>query len=147
MIIVQPDNITNARTGQPNRALMLPYNPGPSASTAETNYFSAAFPLVFTAIGTASKTANNIVTPAGSEAIVLSFGRTLQAVQVTGTFTASVKIEVTLDDPASQDAQWIVLDTISAASLKQYSGIYYAMRISISAYTSGSVNVKVQMQR
>jgi hypothetical protein len=144
MNICMPDNLLNARTGQPNRAVVLPYNPGPSALSAESNFFQSAFPLKFTAIDAGTVTPNNAQTPVGSEALILVFGREKHAVQVTGSFTATILVEVTLDDPASQNAQWITLDTITAASVKQYTGIYYAMRLSISAYTSGNPRVVVQ---
>jgi hypothetical protein len=89
-------------------------------------------------------TPNNAVTPAGKEAIVLIFGRTLHAVQVSGTFTATVTVEVSLDSTLTN---WKQIDTISAADLKQYSGIYFALRVKISAYTSGNPLVIVQTQR
>lgn len=144
MNIVTPDNLTNARTGNPNTAAILPYNPGPSALTAESNYFQAAFPLLFTPIGASSKTPNNAITPVGQEAIILVFGRTLHAVQVSETFVATVTIEVTLDKTFTD---WKQLDTFTTADLKQYSGSFYAMRIKISAYTSGTTLVTVLMQR
>lgn len=144
MNVIQPDNLTNARTGQPNRAAILPYNPGPSALSAESNFFQASFPLLFTPIGTNTVTPNNAVTPAGQEALILIFGRTLHAVQVSGTFTATVKVEVSID---SNLVQWKQLDTFTTADLRQYSGIYFAMRITISAYTSGTISVLAQTQR
>lgn len=142
--LIQPDNLTNARTGKPNISAMLPYNPGPSALSAETNYFSASFPLLFTPISPTSVTPNGIVTPVGSEALILLLGRNQYAVQVSGTFVATVTIEVSLDVSL---AVWKSLDTFTTADLKQYSGLFYAMRVSISAWTSGNPLVTVLMQR
>lgn len=142
MNIVMPDNLTNARSGIPNKAAILPYNPGPSALSAESNFFQASFPLLFTPIGPSSTTPNNAVTSAGSEAIILSFGRTLAAVQVAGTFVATVTVEATLDN-----LNWVKLTDITTAGITQYSGVYYAYRVKISAYTSGNPFVTFLMQR
>jgi hypothetical protein len=142
--VVQPDNLTNARSGRPNIAAMLPYNPGPSALSAETNFYSSAFPLLFSPISPTSTTPNGAVTVAGSEAIILLLGRNQYAVQASGTFVATVTIEVSLD---TSFTVWKALDTFTVADLRQYSGIYYAMRVRISAWTSGNPLVTVLMQR
>lgn len=140
--VVMPDNLTNAQTGKPNISAILPYNPGPSALTAESNFFQACFPLKFTPIGPSSVTPNNAVTTAGSEAIILTFGRDLFSVQVSGTFTGTVLLEGSLDG-----VTWTQVDTFTTAALRQYSGLYYNMRVSISAYTSGTPLVTFVMQK
>jgi hypothetical protein len=139
--IVMPDNLKNGVTGRLNTSLMLPYTPGPSAITAESNYFQSFFPLIFTPIGPASVTKNDRVTPNGTQAVIQTFGRNAFAVQVSGTFTASVLIEATLDG-----VNWETLDTISAKGIKQYTGLYLAIRAGISAYTSGNPLVTVIVQ-
>lgn len=142
MNVVQPDNLTNARSGKPNISAILPYNPGPSALTSESNFFQACFPLKFTPIGTGTTTPNNAQTPAGSEAIIGTFGRDLFAVQVSGTFVGTVLLEGSLDG-----VTWTQVDTFTTSALRQYSGLYYNMRLSISAYTSGAPLVSFIMQK
>jgi hypothetical protein len=143
-ILVQPDNQTSERTGRPVTSAMLPYIPGPSHLSAETNYYSVYFPLQFTAIGPETATPNNAVTSAGLEAHVLLLGRVQHAVQVSGTFVGTITLEVCLDSAMSL---WKKLDDITTADIKQYSGIYFGMRIKISAYTSGTPLVTVLTQR
>lgn len=146
MSIITPDNNMNDTTGQKHRSLMLPYGPGPSAMTAEANFFQASFPLYFTVIGPSTEAPNNAQTPVGKEAIVMTLGRTLHAVQVSGTFVGTVKVEATIEHDVTV-ATWKTLDSLTTADLKQYTGIYNAFRITISAYTSGTPLVTVMTQR
>lgn len=134
MIILNPDT----------KPTLIPYTPGMTHTTAEMNYYNAFYPLQFTAIGPDTKTPDDAVTDAGDEAIVLTFGRHAHAVQVSGTFVGTVKVEVSLEESL---ANWIDLDTFTTEDLKQYLGVYYAMRFSISAYTSGNPLVTLITQR
>ncbi|KIL42075.1 hypothetical protein SD70_02510 [Gordoniibacillus kamchatkensis] len=122
------------------RSATLPYMPGPGAVTAQAAFYQAAFPLEFQLIQGATA-----VTPLPLTDYIETLGRNQLAIQVSssnGAFSASVLIEATLDEQ-----KWFTLDTINAEGIKQYSGLYKAIRASISSYTSGTIDVYAISQK
>jgi hypothetical protein len=98
-------------------------------------FYMTAYPLQFNLITDATA-----VSTEPSE--MQTLGRNLHGIQVSGTFAATVLVEATLDGQT-----WEQLDTITTAGIKQYSGVYASIRVSVSAYTSGSVFVFGLSQR
>lgn len=128
-MIIQPFNL---QRGQSN---LLPYLPSQALQSAQPQFFMTAAPLQFNLISNASAVSTDKY-----EMQVL--GRNLHAIQVSGTFSATVLVESTLDG-----VTWFTLDTITAAGIKQYSGVYQSIRVSVSAYTSGAISVVGVTQR
>jgi hypothetical protein len=130
-VILNPLN-ANLRSG------LLPYTPGPGAQTAEAMLYQAAFPLQFKLVSAAVAIASPVD-------YIEFLGRNRLAIQVlssSGTYGGTVLLEVTLDG-----LHWVTLDTITTESVKQYTGIYVAVRASVSAYTSGTIEVFALIQR
>lgn len=122
------------------RGAVLPYMPGPGAITAQASFFQAAFPLKFLLLQ--GKTA---IVPAGD--YFEHFGRNQLAIQVkstNGVFNASILVEGTLN---IDTGEWSQIATISAEGITQYSGLYDAIRVSITAYTSGTIDVYAISQK
>ena len=142
MITIQPSNVA-PRTTAINAAgntivtgdYYLPYLPNVALQTAGPQFYMTAFPLQFPLI-----TAATAVSATQSEMQVL--GRNLHAVQVSGTFSATVLIEGSLDG-----VNWTTLSSLTATGITQYTGLYQSIRASVSAYTSGSVTVVGMSQR
>lgn len=61
------------------------------------------------------------------------------SVEVTGTFTANVLFEATIDGTS-----WVTLATVTAAGMTSYLGAFHSIRASVSGYVSGSATVKVR---
>lgn len=108
---------------------LLPYVPGPGAQTAGASFSMTAYPLQFHLIEGATAQSNEKY-----EMQVL--GRNLHAIQVKGITTATVLVEATVDGE-----NWVTLSSVTADGITQYSGLYASIRVSISAYTSGSIDV------
>lgn len=130
-MIIQPSNL---QRGQSN---LLPYLPSQALQSAQPQFFMTSAPLQFDLFSNASA-----VTATGEQAEMQVLGRNLHAIQVSGTFSATVLVESTLDG-----VSWFTLDTITAAGIKQYTGVYQSIQVSVSAYTSGSVSVVGVTQR
>lgn len=130
--IVQPSNIAR---GAPK---YLPYLPALAMQTAEPQFYMTAYPLQFYLISGATGTTGTF------EMQVM--GRNQHAIAVTGangaSFAGTVLVEGTLDG-----ANWITLDSIMAAGIKQYTGLYRSIRVSVADYTSGSITVAGITQR
>lgn len=131
MPVIQPGNL---QRGQSN---YLPYIPLPSAYIAESMLYQTAIPLQFTLIKEVAATTTDY-----AEIDVL--GRNLHAIAVSasGIYNATVLVEATLDG-----VNWGMLDSITATGIKQYSGLYQSIRISIPTYTSGTITVSAITQR
>jgi len=74
--------------------------------------------------------------------VIQVLGRNLHAVAVTGTFSANVLIEATLDG-----ANWATLATVTAPQITQFTGIYQDIRVTVPTYTSGTITVTAITQR
>lgn len=61
------------------------------------------------------------------------------SVEVTGTFTANVLFEATIDG-----SSWNTLATVTTVGLASYLGAFHSIRASVSGYVSGNVTVKVR---
>lgn len=121
----------------------LPYLPNVASRTAEPMFYMTAYPLQFSLIKDATAVTTSNSDPYSE---FNTLGRNLHAVQV-GTedgsaFTATVLVEATCDGTI-----WTELDQITTATAKQYSGIFQSIRVSISAYTSGAIDVVGMTQR
>lgn len=132
-MIHQPTNLERGKTN------LLPYLPISSTVSGEVNFFGATIPLLFTLIDKATATTT------GTEQFQ-TLGRNSHAIQTaveTGdTFGGTVLVEATLDG-----SHWFTLDTITTATIKQYTGMYTDIRVSITAYTSGHISVFAATQR
>lgn len=130
MPLVQPNNV------QPRDAI-LPYLPEISTYSGQTNFFQSVYPLQFTILSDAQA-----ATPAGEYYEINVLGRNYHAIQVSGTFNASVLVEGTLDGQ-----NWAPIETITSAKISQYTGLYQSIRVSIPSYTSGTINVSAMTMR
>ena len=123
MITVSP---SNTQRGGSN---YLPYLPSVAMQTANPQFYMTAFPLQFDLL-----TAESSIS---SESVEMqALGRNLHAIQVSGTFVATVLVEATLDG-----VNWSTIGTITAPGITQYSGLFQSIRVSVSAYTSGVITV------
>lgn len=61
------------------------------------------------------------------------------SVEVTGTFTANVLFEATVDG-----TNWNTVATVTAAGLASYLGAFHSLRASVSGYVSGTITVNVR---
>lgn len=118
---------------------MLPYIPGPSTFSSETNYFQSSFPLQFNLIVGATAS-----TPAGTYYEFNTLGRNYHSIQVSApaVINATILVEGTLDG-----VNWTTIESISSLKISQYTGIYQSIRVSISAYTSGTITVTSMTMR
>jgi hypothetical protein len=130
-MIIKPNNLDLG-------SIMLPYVPGPSTYSSETNFFQTTFPLQFSLIAGATA-----VTPGGTYYEINVLGRKYHAIQVSGpAYNATVLLEGTLDG-----INWITIQSITAVGIYQYTGIYQSLRVSITAYTAGTIAVTAITQR
>lgn len=132
-MIIKPSNVNR---GDSN---VLPYLPNPSSHVASSMFTMTAYPLQFT-MYTAQAAAQ--LNTSSQAPVIQVLGRNQHAIQVSGTFSASVLIEATLDG-----TNWFTLDTITTPSVKQYSGLYESIRASIPSFTSGAITVTAISQR
>lgn len=123
MITASP---SNTQRGGSN---YLPYLPSLAMQSANPQFFMTAYPLQFNLL-----TAESSISSETVEMQVL--GRNLHAIQVSGTFAATVLVEATLDG-----INWGTIATITSPQITQFSGLYQSIRASVSAYTSGNVTV------
>ena len=103
--------------------------------TAEPQFFMAAYPLQFSLI-----TGATAISMETYEMQVL--GRIRHAIQVSGTFTATVLVEGSLDG-----VNWDTLASVAAPGISQYTGLYQSIRVSVNAYTNGTITVVGMTQR
>lgn len=129
MITVSP---FNTQRGGSN---YLPYLPSLAMQTASAQFYMTPYPLQFNLITGAVAISTNTY-----EMQVL--GRNYHAIAVSGTFVATVLAEATLDG-----VNWFTLATITTAGITQYTGLYQSIRVSVSAYTSGTITVVGMTQR
>lgn len=128
-VTVSPYNLA------PGKSNLLPYMPSQALQSAQPQFFMTSAPLQFNLITAANAQSTNAYA-------MQVLGRNYHAIQVIGTFSASVLVEATLDG-----TNWFTLSTITSAGITQYTGIYQAIRVSVSAYTSGNVTVVGISQR
>lgn len=150
-MIIQPSNVNRQQsvgtapngtsTWQGGHA--LPYLPNVASRTAEPLFYMTAYPLQFSLIDGATAVTTGNEDPYAEFNVL---GRNIHAVQVGtsdgSTFSATVLVESTLDGEL-----WTQLDEITAPSSKQYEGLYQSIRVSITAYTSGTIDVVAITQR
>jgi len=136
MLITQPNNVGR---GQSNT---LPYTPNPSGQIAQSMYWMSAYPLCFSLFSGLTAVTTEQTDPYFQ---VNTLGRSQFAVQVEstqGTYNATVLIEGTLDGE-----NWSTVQTITSAGITQINGLYAALRVSVTSYTSGTLTCTLVMQR
>lgn len=133
-MIVKPNNVDQ-------KSALLPYIPGPSTYSSETNFFQSAFPLQFTLLQGATAVTTNNQDPYVE---FNTLGRNQHAIQVSSTnpYNATVLVEGTLDG-----VNWAPIETITQTGIVQFSGLYQSIRVSITSYTSGNITVTAITQR
>lgn len=143
MITIRPSNLSRENMTLPkpdgtvswNGGSLLPFSPSVAKQTAQPLFYDTAYPLQF-----------NLITAAAAQGTdtyeMQVLGRNLHAIAVSGTFVATVLVEATLDG-----ANWLTLSSITSSGITQYQGIYESIRVSVSAYTSGTVTVTSMTQR
>jgi hypothetical protein len=148
-MIVQPSNVSGKQpmganangTSSWQGGSLLPYTPNVARETAQPLFYMTAYPLQFMLISGKSGITTGQADPYYEMNVL---GRNLHAVAVSasGTYNATVLFEATLDG-----VNWFTLQSVTAAGIYQFSGVYQSIRVSITAWTSGAITVTGITQR